>query len=95
MIKQDIAKSAKQYFGVQALNKFYQDKAITYSVLKTVIKAAFRLKDNSIRFVLSDEPLTINRELFNKVMELEPIYTSSVSGDRKKELHFDVVRIGG
>jgi len=95
MIKKDIAKSAKQYFGVQALNKFYQDKAITYSVLKTVIKAAFRLKDNSIRFVLSDEPLTINRELFNKVMELEPIYTSSVSGDRKKELHFDVVRIGG
>ena len=95
MIKRDLTAAAKFYINANYISNFYKDKLITYPIVKKVIKAAFRLPNNKVRFVLSDHELVINKELYDEVMELEPIYSSSALGSHKKPLEYDVVRLGG
>lgn len=94
-IKSDLAKVTWDYMNTRFLSDFYKEKAITYAVVRKVIKIAFRLPDNSIRFVIGDSDLEPTRETFDAVMKLNPIYSSSVKGERKKKLKYDVVRYEG
>ncbi len=94
-IKSDLAKVTWDYMNTKFLSDFYEKKAITYAVVRKVIKIAFRLPDNSIRFVIGDSELEPTKETFDAVMKLNPIYSSSVKGDRKKDLKYDVVRYEG
>ena len=95
MIKKDLTEAAKFYINANYISNFYKDKLITYSIVKKVIKVAFRLPNNKIRFVLADNELVINKKLYDEVMKLKPIYSSSALGSRKKPLEYDVVRLGG
>lgn len=57
------------------LSNFYKEKSITYTVVRKVIKFAFRLPDNSIRFVIGDSDLEPTRETLDAVMKLNPIHS--------------------
>jgi site-specific DNA recombinase len=94
-IKSDLAKVTWDYMNTKFLSDFYEKKAITYAVVRKVIKIAFRLPDKSIRFVIGDSELEPTKETFDAVMKLNPIYYSSVKGNRKKDLKYDVVRYEG
>ena len=94
-LNEEIAISAKSFLKLKTYEGYLKDNNITYSIVKSVVKIAFRLDDNSIIFVLSKCDLKPNLETFNKVKTLKPVYTSSIKNEKDKELIYSVVDFDG
>ena len=94
-LNEEIAISAKSFIKLKTYEGYLKDNNITYSIVKSVVKIAFRLDDNSIIFVLSKCDLKPNLETFNKAKTLKPVYTSSIINEKDKELIYSVVDFDG
>ena len=84
----------KEMFQMRVCEYKNNPEILTYQLVRTIIKLVIRREDNSIRFVIGDDEPEINRREINKLLSLEPIYTSMIKG-YKGELRYDVVKIGG
>ena len=84
----------KELFQKTICEYINDQEILTYQLVKTVIKLVIRRDDNSLRFVVSDDEIEINRKTINKLLSLKAIYTSVIKND-KGELSYDVVKIGG
>lgn len=59
-----------------------------------LIKGAIRRSDNSIRFIIGETDIKITEENLDSLLLQKPIYKSLVK-DEKRELLFDVIKVGG
>lgn len=85
---------AKERFELMISGYLKSADLLTYDLIKDLIKKAIRKKDNSIRFIISKQEIVITKSNIDELLNQKPIYESMVS-DSNKELHFDVIRIGG
>lgn len=91
-LEQIISKEGKEYLIKEKINQYIAEGTITSEILSEVLKAVIRRRDNSIRFVIGDKPVQVDNATIDKLLELEPIYTSCVT-DKTNTLLFDVIKL--
>lgn len=91
-LEQIISKEGKEYLIKEKINQYIAEGTITSEILNEVLKAVIRRSDNSIRFVIGDKPVQVDTTTIDKLLELEPIYSSCVT-DKTNTLLFDVIKL--
>ena len=91
-LEQIISKEGKEYLIKEKINQYIAEGTITSEILNEVLKAVIRRSDNSIRFIISDKPVQVDTTTIDKLLELEPIYSSCVT-DKTNTLLFDVIKL--
>lgn len=89
-----ISSENKKYVIGRKVIEYVAQGIISHEVLKTLIKAAIRRRDGSVRFIISDNPVDVNRENINDLLEQESIYSSTIDNDYGT-LRYDVIKLGG
>ena len=93
-LRQSIGEENKHYQINRKICEYLATGTISHEVLSSFIKGAIRRKDNSVRFIISDEPVTIDGTTIDALLEIKPIYSDSVVGVNCT-LQFDVIKLGG
>lgn len=93
-LKNELYVNLKKFKYSEKIDEYLKSGTLTYEVVHNYIKKGIRRKDNSVRFILSDSDVEINETNVNSLLEINPIYKSSVTLD-DVSLDFDVIRIGG
>ncbi len=91
-LEQIISKEGKEYLIKEKINQYIAEGTITSEILNEVLKAVIRRSNNSIRFVIGDKPVQVDTTTIDKLLELEPIYSSCVT-DKTNTLLFDVIKL--
>lgn len=79
----------------KTVNEYLNDESLlTYQLASQLIKGAIRRSDNSIRFIIGETDIKITEENLDSLLLQKPIYKSLVK-DKKRELLFDVIKVGG
>ena len=91
-LEQIISKEGKEYLIKEKINQYIIEGTITSEILSEVLKAVIRRSDNSIRFVVGDKPVQVDNTTIDKLLELEPIYSSCIT-DKTNTLLFDVIKL--
>ena len=93
-LKNELYVNLKKFKYSEKIDEYLKSGTLTYEVVHNYIKKGIRRKDNSVRFIFSDSDVEINETNVNSLLEINPIYKSSVTLD-DVSLDFDVIRIGG
>ena len=94
LLKEDLMSNLDLRKFVEHVQKYFEEGILTYEIIHHYIKKGIRRKNNSVRFILSDSDVEINENNISSLLEINPIYKSSVQiGD--SSLDFDVIKIGG
>lgn len=91
-LEQVLSEEGKQYLVKEKINKYITEGTITSEILGEVLKAVIRRSDNSIRFVISDNPVQVDSTTIDDLLDLKPVYSSCVT-DKTNTLLFDVVKL--
>ena len=90
---QNVIGSKNDDLAVQNKLMDYKENGIlSYEALTTLVKGVIRRKDNSVRFILSNSPITIDETTINEYLDKEPIYGDMVS-NKTTSLLFDVIKL--
>lgn len=93
-LRQSIGEENKQYQINRKICEYIATGTISHEVLSSFIRGAIRRKDNSVRFIISDEQVAIDGTTIDALLEIKSIYSDSVVGVNST-LQFDVIKLGG